>query len=299
MILFYIIVRVRLVLDFSLMKEQLVYSLPFGFAVALQLFSNYFDKFVCIRMLTPTDYAIYGIAFLSIPGVSQIYDSLCQVNIVNMSNSFRCGRIEEILPQYGNFVIKTFSFSVPVIFVVSLYAEEIMNFLYTSSYVAAAPYFRLYSLTFLASMFGAGTILRSMGKTNMSLYAFLITCILGLPSTYFLVTSFGTSGAIWGAFINIMLPRFIQMGFEIYVTRSGLLHFLPWRKIFEIFIVSIVLHIPLFVLKLVVCQHIVVCIILGAVYVLLVYMVLLKKNLFIVDKEKINLMLKKTKLWIS
>lgn len=282
-------------LSFRLMKEQVLYSLPFGLSVALQLLSNYFDEFVCIKLLSPTEYAIYGVAFLSIPGITQIYDSLCQVNIVNMSNSFRTGKTHDIITQYGFFVVKTLSFSVPIILIVSLYAEEIIIFLYTSSYEPAAPFFRLYSLTFLTSMFGAGTILRSMGKTRLSFYAFLTACVIGLPTTYFLVYNYGTVGAIWGAVINIMLPRLIQMGMEIRILHSGIKDFLPWKKIACIFGCSSILLIPFVIMKYFFCFNIWITIVEGLVYVLFSFFVLISMDLFIIDKKTIRLFLSKVK----
>lgn len=292
-IIFYAKKETKLKCNIGMMKEQLIYSLPFGIAVALQLFSNYFDKFVCIRFLSPAEYAIYGAAFLSIPGITQIYDSLCQVNIVNMSNSFRQGRVSDIIPQYANFVIKTLSFSVPLILVVALYAEEIMSFLYTPAYQTAAPFFRLYSLTFLASMLGAGTILRSMGKTKLSLCSFIVTCLIGLPSTYYLVKLFGTSGSIWGAVINIMLPRFIQMFFEIHVTNSNIVTFLPWKKISEIVCYSLGLLIPLIVIKYYFNFDIWVCIVEGGLYVVLTFCCLISRNLFILNMDTLKSILLK------
>lgn len=286
-ILIYTRFRTKFVLDFSLMKDQLVYSLPFGCAVALQLFSNYFDKFVCIRMLTPAEYAIYAVAFLSIPGITQIYDSLCQVNIVNMSNSFQRGEFGNIVPLYGNFVVKTLSFSVPLILMVSLYAEEIMGFLYTSAYESAAPYFRLYSLTFLTSMLGAGTILRSMGKTNLSFMGFFIACVIGLPSTYFLILRYNTTGAICGAMINMMLPRIIQMGLEIRATKSTFMQFLPWRKIIQIIVYSFIAIIPFVIAKYIYHFNIWICMVEGVLYVTIVYWLLIKADLFIIQKTTI------------
>lgn len=294
-ILVYTKMKTHFRLDFSLMKEQLAYSLPFGLAVALQLISNYFDKLVCIHMLTPTEYAIYSIAFLSIPGITQIYDSLCQVNIVNMSNSYKSGRNEEILPQYGNFVIKTLSFSVPLILVVSLYAEEIMGFLYTSSYASAAPYFRLYSLTFLTSMLGAGTILRSMGKTKQSLYAFIISCIIGLPLTYLLVKKYGTGGAICGAMINMILPRLIQMGLEVKAVNCRINDYIPWRTVATICISSLLLLVPLVIIKFYYHMNIVWCIIESSIYLLVAYGYLMKNNIFVISKKMIKQLLLKYK----
>lgn len=287
LILLYMGYNTHFSLDFRLMKEQLIYSLPFGLAVAFQLLLNYYDKFVCIKFLSPAEYAVYSVAFFSIPGITQIYDSLCQVNIVNMSNSYRTGKIEEVLPQYGSFVINTLSFSTPIILSVSLYAEEIMSFLYTEQYVLAAPYFRLYSLTFLTSMLGAGIILRSVNKTKLSLLAFVFTCIIGLPLTYFLVRHYNTSGAICGAMINIMLPRFIQLGMEMVVLKSNISIFLPWKGIFKIAISSLLLLVPFIVIKKFFCPNIWLCVIEGVFYVFLLYYYFVVNDLFVIRKHTI------------
>ena len=286
---------VKLRIDWPLLKQQLVYSLPFGFAVALQLFSNYFDKFVCIKFLSPDDYAVYGVAFLSIPGVTQVYDSLCQVNIVNMSKSFREGRINEIAPQYGNFVVKTLSFSTPLILSVSVFAEEIMSFLYTDNYVAAAPYFRLYSLTFLTSMFGAGTVLRSMGKTKQSFNAFAFTCAIGLPATYFLVMNYGTKGAIYGAMINMMLPRLVQMVMESKSLNISIIAFLPWRKIGAIALGAIIFMLPVLLLKTLLSLSFLLVVVICTLYILCTYWFYARNNVFIMREDDIKKLIKMAK----
>lgn len=282
-------------LDWRLMKQQLAYSLPFGFAVALQLFSNYYDKFVCIKYISPIEYAVYAVAFLSIPGINQIYDSLCQVNIVNMSKSYRNGCIEEIPQQYGTFVLKTLSFSLPIILSVSLYSEEIMSFLYTEKYLGAAPFFRVYTLTYIVSMLGAGTILRSIGKTKLSLASYSITCIVGLPITYYLVVNYGTNGAIWGAVINIVMPRIMQMLFEVYSLRISLKYFLPWLKIIVLISSAIILLIPMCVLKHFCELNILWCILVSLMYIIILYMFYVYLNIFIFERKVVFDMIKKIK----
>lgn len=279
--------NVRLRLDWGLAKKQMAYSIPFGCAVALQLFSNYYDKFVCIKFLEPAEYAIYSVAFLSIPGITQVYDSLCQVNIVNMSRSYKSGYIDEVAPQYQKFVVKTLSFSTPIILAVAIYAEEIMAFLYTDQYVTSAPYFRIYSLTFLTSMLGAGTILRSMGKTKSSFWAFVITCLVGLPATYWLVSTYGTNGAIIGAFINMILPRLIQMIMESRLLNMSLATFLPWKQFAKILLPAILLGVLLYTIKEIWHFNIWICIFESIVYVLLLYILYIQRNIFIINKTQL------------
>lgn len=284
----YVLADIKFAIDYQLMKKQLAYSIPFGIAVALQLFSNYFDKFVCIRFINPADYAVYSVAFLSIPGITQVYDSLCQVNIVNMANSYKLGLIEEILVQYRTFVVKTLSFSVPIILAVFVFSDEIISFLYTAQYQNASPYFRVYSLTFIISMFGAGTILRSMCNTKLSMIAFGLSCFFGLPTTYFLVKYYGTDGAIVGAVMNIILPRLIQMSMEMRQLNVSLTSFLPWRKLFLIMSIAVLLLTPICIVKLLFSLNIIHCVIISFVYVGFAYSLYICKNLFIINKSELT-----------
>ena len=292
---FYSLYTHKFVINNSFAKAQLSYSLPFGLAVALQLLSNYFDKIASVTLLTPTDYAIYSVAFLSIPGVNQLYDSLAQMNIINMSKCYQAGEYERIGELYRSFVQKTLSFSAPLIMAVALFAEEIIGFLFNEDYSGAAVYFRIYSLTFLVTMFGAGTILRSVNKTKLSLLAFVCACAIGLPLTYFLISSYSIDGAILSAVVNIVLPRFIQMGLEIKVTKQSLLSYLPWKNISMILVYSVVLLLPLAFLKLFYKPPFVADIFLAVVYVILTYLCFIKKGRFMVSYNTIQMAVNRLK----
>jgi len=271
--------------DREKLKKQLKYSIPIGFTVVLLQLSHYLDKIICISYISPNEYAIYSVAFLSIPFVNQIYESLCQVNVMNMTTSYQENDLPNVVLLYRDFVIKTLSFSLPIILVVALYAEEIIGFLYPSSYSGAAPYFRIYTLTFMFAMLGAGTILRATDKTKYSTISFALSFLISFPATWILIKKFGVNGAIIGAVINLILPRFIQLLYEIKVTKSNLSNFLPWKKLALIFIICFGLLFPLLILKLSYIFSIWIVVGLGSLYVLVSYLLMLKFNTFIIDKD--------------
>lgn len=286
-ILVYTLRKHRITVNKQKAIKQIVYSLPFGFTVALQMFSNYFDKIVCISYLTEIQYAIYGTAFLSIPGINQIYESLCQVNVVNMTRSFQSGSITEVSDLYKDFVVKTLSFSTPIILAASLYAEEIIGLLYPAEYITAAKYFRIYSLTFLTYMLGAGTILRAIGKTQYSLISYAISSAIGIPLTYLLIKNYSITGAIIGAVLNIVLPRFIQMAFEANSVKQSFSGFLPWKQLFRILGYACIFLIPLIIIKQMLHPSIIWCILESFIYVLVLYGIYLYKNTFILTKRTV------------
>ena len=295
-ILFYTFRHHKIRLNREKVIPQLLYSIPFGLTVAIQLFSTYFDKILSIRFLDSVQYAIYSTAFLSIPGINQIYDSLCQVNVVNMTKGYQEGRLDEVRDLYQDFVVKTLSFSTPVILAVSLFAEEVIGLLYPAEYLPSSPFFRIYSLTFLTAMLGAGTILRAVGKTHYSLFAYAISALAGLPSTYFLFFSYGIHGAIWGAVINICLPRFIQMFIEARQADATFANYLNWKRIGFVLGWGIILLVPLIVIKLLVHPSVWICIVLSGVYVILAYLLYVRKDVFLLSKTTVQRSLAKLKL---
>ena len=134
-------------------------------------------------------------------------------------------------------------------------------------------------------MFGAGTILRAIDKNRYSLWAYLAAAAVSLPLTYSLTKQSGPSGAIIGAAVNIMLPRFIQMFIEAKCLDQPIRDYLPWKGLLEIFVSAVLLLIPLYLIKHICSPGLIWCILGSAVYVLVLYGFYLRKGVFIVEKS--------------
>lgn len=279
--------------DKHLFRKQLKYAIPFGLTIILNAFSQRFDKILCISYLSSSDYAIYSVAFFGIPGIQQIYDSLSQVNVMQMTTEFQNGNKAGIIKNYHNFISKTLSFSTPVILIVFLYAEEIISFLFTSSYVSATIFFRIYILSFIVGMLGAGTILRATGKTKLSFRAYLISVIFTIPVTFFLIKNYGAYGAITAAMLGIILPKIIQSIFEIRLLSIPVKDYFPWKSILTIIVTSCLGLIPFVVIHQKYCFNIYICVLFSLLYLLGCYSIMIKKNVFIVNKDYVVLKLNK------
>ncbi len=268
--------------------NQLKYNLPIGASIAIKAFSQRFDKLISISFLSTSAFASYSIAFFGIPGINQIYSSISQVTVINMTTSFSLGDKKTALMYYKAMVVKTLSFSVPIILIVSLYAEQIIVILFTEKYKDATPLFQMYLMSFFFIMIGSGLILRSCGKTKYSMYAFVFASFITIPSTYFLVKNYGSFGAMCGALLSIILPKFYQIKKEIEFTDSTFRTFLPWKEIGFIFLVSFVSILPFILIKHFTSNHILNVILNIMVYVIIVYSLEIKLNIFIIENEKLK-----------
>ncbi|MBN9352248.1 MAG: oligosaccharide flippase family protein [Chitinophagaceae bacterium] len=279
--------------DKVLFKKQLTYAIPFGLTIILSTFSQRFDKIISITYLSTNEFAIYSIAFFGIPGVQQIYDSLSQVNVMQMAVEHKKGNREGVIRNYRNFVVKTLSFSVPIIFIVFLYSREIIIFLFTKTYEQSTFFFRIYILSFIVGMFGAGTILRAIGKTNLSFRAFLMSVVFSIPTTYFLIRSYGANGAIISAMVGILLPKIIQMFFEMRTLNISFKEYFPWTQIFKITMISCGLLVPFILIHETINLNTYLCFMLSIVYLSGTYLLMIRQNVFLINGSQINLIINK------
>lgn len=274
--------------SWCLLKRQIAYSLPFGMAVILSTFSGRFDKILSVSFLTPEEYATYSIAFFGIPGIMQVYDSLCQVNVTNMARLYKEDNIQGVQSEYKSFIIKTLSFSLPVILIVFTYSPQLIRLLFSDKYVDAVPFFRIYVLTFILGMIGSGNILRSIAKTKLSMWAQLVSLLLTLPITYLLIKFYGIWGAIAAAVISNIVPKLFQIAFEVHSIKSSLRDYFPWKNIAFLFGVSLMCLLPVMLLNLFIQVGILLAIMISIIYVISVYAIYIKYDNFIIGFEELK-----------
>ena len=275
-------------------KKQLIYNLPMLWASGFNSLSQKFDKIITISFLSASSYATYSIAFFGVPGIQQIYDSISQVAIVDMTKKFDLGDKKSALVIYKNMVVKTLSFSVPIIMIVAFFAQKIITILFTEKYRDATPLFQMYLISFVFVMLGAGIILRASDNTKYIKNALIYSSIITVPITYFLVKYYGIYGGMTGALISIILPKLYMIRKEVEIMDTGILNFLPWKKIALIFIVSSFCIIPLIVYNsFFKIESIFLAIILSIIYLLIVSYIEIRMNIFIMDRAAIDIILKK------
>lgn len=277
--------------DVSVLRTQLAYSIPFGIAVIVNTLSGRIDKLISIHYLSVEDYAMYSLAFFGIPGIMQVYDSLCQVNVLNMATSFKAGNYCEIIQLYRRFVTQTLSFSLPIIIVVIVFAPQIVTTLFSDKYESATPFFQIYLLTFIFGVIGGGTILRAIGRTRDTMWIYLISIAITLPLTLILIQKWGIWGGIASAVINTILPKLFLVAYEIRIMKASLLSYFPWTDIGRISLITAAAIFPIYVIQYFFHPVFTLCFVLGVLYCTLIILIEIKYNVFLIDKYRLSSML--------
>ncbi len=279
--------EIKKMINLDLAKKQLKYSIPFGMALSLNTFALQLDKIICISFLTPAAFATYSIAFYGIPGVQQIYNSLSQVYLIKMTLKYQENKLQDITDIYKSLVSKTYSFSIPAILLVSLYARRIITLFFTNAYIDAVPLFRTYLFTFLIFMLGAGLILRATDKTIISLKSYFYSCLITIPLTYILIKNFGMWGGMTSAMLSIILPKTLQLRHEMKLIKSNIIKFFPWRTFSIIALISCISLVPFAAIEFLVDYGPITMAFLGLAYLAIVSWFEIKYNVFVFDSAQV------------
>ena len=276
------------VFNCNLFKQQMSYALPFGLSIIMATIFRQFDKMLCINYISTEEYAIYSLAFFGIPGINQIYDSVSEVNLLNMADAYKKNEGQEVLGLYQSFCSKLLSFSLPIILIVFLFAPQIFGFLFSPEYAASIPIFRIYIFSFVIGALGAGTVLRATGYTKYTFKAYLYSIIFYLPFAYYSIRFFGTIGAISTAMLGLILPKLFQIRFEKQILNVPFKNYMPWTRFLKIILINGLLLVPIFILNFSFEINLLGATFLSVVYVVGVYIIEIRYELFILEKSSLK-----------
>jgi O-antigen/teichoic acid export membrane protein len=231
-------------------------------------------------------YAIYSIASYGVPGLNQLYLSISQVYIPRMAKAVHDSNFELVKSLYNSMVLKTLCYTIPVIFIVVLFAPVIIPFLFSEKYIQSTPYFQIYLFTFIFSAMGNGIVLRATGETGKSLYAFLYSLIFIIPLTYFSIKYYKLNGAIISAFISSVLPRIFLTKYDMSALKCSLREIFPWKSIGQISLISILVLVPFIILTQYFMIKIVIAILCIVIYLSSVFLIELYFGFFLISKEE-------------
>ena len=241
--------RLRSFFDKRKLMAQLSYTLPFAGAIIIKTMAERLDKYMVNLFITPGQYAIYGVAFLSIPLLQQVYTAVNNVAMPEITLLAASRNIQGLKALWHKIIEKNASITIPCVVFFVLMARETIFFLFTEKYIAAVPYYRIYLLTFLFVMTGYGMILRAANRTRQIFRANMIGSILTLAIGILIIRRWLLWGAMMTAVCGIVLPVFTQLIYEKRFLGLKLTGWFPWGRLFRILLSALPSIILIIVMK--------------------------------------------------
>lgn len=250
--LFYLVVEYRQELrpDVQQLKSQLVYALPFGLAVLIDILQSNFHHYAVSYSFDAATFAIYSVGCLQIPLVDFVATPAGDVMMVRMGEKIRDGRNEAVLPIWHDTTRKLALVFFPLVTLLLIAARELIVVLFTESYLASVPIFMIWSLSILLAVVLADGILRVYAQTRFLVALNTVRLMLIVALTPLLISRFQVLGAVLAAILTGLVAKGLALARIKRLTGLPVSQVLPWSSLGTIGALSVVAALPALLVKL-------------------------------------------------
>jgi O-antigen/teichoic acid export membrane protein len=217
-------------LDRTLLRKQLRYIVPLGFASNINYLNTHLARLLVSIKMGAESLAIYSIGSYQIPLISILRASIMDVLFPEMSERGDAERL--LLWKRANVVFCSIVFPLFVVFF--YYADTLVVTLFTREYAAAIPLFRVYLFLMVRQCFELTSPLRSKNKNTYFILGsiLLLTVNIGLIILLFQrigIIALPIAFVIGDVCMGIYLASIVMKNYR---TSIGGLYM--WKKIFSV-----------------------------------------------------------------
>lgn len=225
--------------DAGIFKEALRYAMPVSGAWVFGIFVAHADQFILSFYIPPTEFAFYTIGCLLIPPLFIIEHSICRVMIPQLSEAFTAAKSDRAARLYREASENIAFLIIPAVTGMFIFAEPIIELLFTKTYLRAAEYLQIFCFSYLAIIIPFDAVARARAISGWLFKSFVIFSFISLVLTLALIVPYGAFGAL----VALLLVRFSMRLYSIRFMRHtvgwSLREMLPLFPLFQFSIVSI------------------------------------------------------------
>jgi len=231
---------IRLKLDFSLIREIFVFSIPLGLASASGTLSHELGKLVIGRFFSVDEYAIFANASRELP-VTLVATTLTAVLLPQLVRMTKKGNHYDAVRLWSNAIEISLCFMCLIAGGFIVFAPDIISLFYSEKYVTdgGIMVFRIYSIILLLRATYWGIILNATGNTKFVFYSSLISLLLNLVINLVSIYLLGFIGPAISSLIVSITLLFVQLKFTTKVTQIPFKQIFPWGKYCRLIEISV------------------------------------------------------------
>ncbi len=218
---------VRLRPDGEVIRGVVRYAFPVSMAWVFGIFVGYTDQLVLSAWISPAEFAFYSIGCLSVAPLLIVEQSITRVLIPELSRAFAEGRTDDAARLYREGVRHLGFVMIPATVGLFVFAEPIIELLFTAHYRDAAPYLQLFAFSYLCFIAPHDAVARARGQAGWILRNFVA---FSFPTVALTLLGVSVGGA-FGALVGMLVARFALRAYAVYYVASStgwaFRHFMP------------------------------------------------------------------------
>ena len=213
----------RLVFDKKVLVPVLKYAMPVSLAAAVSVATSYSDQILLSRWMGPGDFALYSFGCLLVPPLMIFEQSVNRVLIPQLSKAFVEGRTADARRKYKDATAELAWLHIPAAIGLAMFAEPVVELLYTSQYQGSAVFLRLYALNYFFNHLPYDALDRARARGGAILMRLTFFACVTPVLVFTLLRLNGPAGAMLGAVLGNALMRWSSI-----VTNARIEGWAPW-----------------------------------------------------------------------
>ena len=193
-------------------KDLLLFSLPLLAVATLNMILSWTDTLMLSYFKTADVVGLYNGALPLAQLISMVIASAGFIYVPIVSGLYSKGLMKEMGRTYQVITKWIFSVTIPLFFILFLFPEAILNFLFGINYLQAASTLRVLALGFMlhASLGLNGLSLLVMGETRYLMLASLLGGISNVVLNVGLIPTFGILGAAFASLLSYCVVNILK-----------------------------------------------------------------------------------------
>ncbi len=230
--------------DGKLLREQLDYAVPVGFANIMGLLTTQIDKVVISSYFTPDVFAVFSIGATEIPLISVLIVSVNNILLPSLTRMDPDTDRKSIEDIFSGAVRKNALIIFPLVIYFFIFARDFLVMLYSDKYASAEPFFRIYLTILFLRIATLGVLFKSYGLTRVLFWLSLVTLGLNVGLNLLLINLIGMTGPAWATVMVVYLYTIIS----VWIIHKKLGFHLPrlfsLKNLVRTLVLSVVIGIP-------------------------------------------------------
>ncbi len=231
---------VSALVDFSLLKQQLTFTLPLGVASLLGILSEYLDKNVVSLFFTVEMFAIFSVGTIKIPLIDIFPYQITNILLPKFSRLYSHHKEKQMLALWHESMKKISLIMFPTFFYLMFFSDKFITFFFTDAYSQSAAIFRIYLLTLPLRLTAHTAFLQAFGNTRPVMMGNLLNLAVTITLCLVFVKAFG----LWGPALATVLATYGQIAFYVFKIKStlslSLRTIMPWNYLIRVFALSFI-----------------------------------------------------------
>lgn len=161
-------------------KRVFDYSFPISLSAALVVIIDKADQLLLATFLSTTDYAYYTLGCLVVPTILILEASIQKKLIPRLSQSYQNKQLREMTRELKQAIESIAFLTIPSIFGLVLYADVVVELLYTDEYREASVFLRVFALSYALYLIPFDSLLRASGQSKLLLKINIYFAVISL-----------------------------------------------------------------------------------------------------------------------